>query len=60
MRWKNKSMYRIGDIRIKTKFLFFPKQIGNIIRWMEKATWQEEFDQWGVSDWGWKATKWID
>lgn len=33
----------VGDKRVKTKFLWFPKKIGTEIRWLETATWVEVF-----------------
>ena len=39
MRWfkKKKGDVRIGDVRIKEKFLFLPCRIGNEVRWLERA-----------------------
>lgn len=32
----------VGDVRTKSRFLWFPKRIGNEMRWLERATWTEE------------------
>lgn len=37
MRWKVK-MYKAGDTRVITKFLWFPKTLGEERRWLEKAS----------------------
>ena len=31
------------ESRIKTRFLLFPKRIGRERRWLEDASWREEF-----------------
>lgn len=31
------------DIQTVTKFLFFPKTIGNELRWLERATWKRKY-----------------
>jgi hypothetical protein len=31
------------ESRTKTKFLLFPKRIGTELRWLETASWREEF-----------------
>lgn len=43
MRWKSTKK---GDSRIITKFLFLPRAIAGETRWLEKATWKQEY--WGV------------
>lgn len=35
---------KAGQIRRRKGFLFFPKEIGGEIRWLEYAHWIEEFD----------------
>jgi hypothetical protein len=35
MRWRRRN---IGDIRIKTKFLWWPLEINREVRWLERAT----------------------
>lgn len=57
----------VGQIRHKTKFLLFPKKIGDEWRWLEKATYEqtvEALDIGGSMEWGkykncWCDTKWI-
>ena len=46
-----------GDVRVKTAFLFWPRRIGRTQKWLETATWQEQYD----SIWNkWKARMWMD
>lgn len=33
----------VGDTRRVTKFLFIPKRIGNETRWLERATFTQQF-----------------
>jgi len=46
-----------GAKRIITKFLFFPKRIDDVTRWLEWAVWEQIYsfngywDYW--QDWGW-------
>jgi hypothetical protein len=45
-----------GQRRIITKFLWFPKRIENEKRWLERASWVEQFVDWETC---WKKTdKW--
>lgn len=55
MKWKNP---RVGEVRIKSGFLLFPKTLENITRWLEFATWEEMYDGWSSKDWG--AIRWLD
>ena len=58
---KNKINPVSGDVRIKTKFLIFPKKCGNEVRWLESATWKETYfySFWYCGcHWGWKK-EWI-
>ena len=43
-----------GTLRIKRKFLFFPKIINGEFRWLEKAMWSELYQ------YKWYTIKWID
>lgn len=47
---------QIGDRRTKRKFLFFPKKINGIKRWLEMASWKEFF----TFDSCWKPLEWTD
>ena len=38
MKWIAKKEVAVGDIRLKSKFLLFPKNINDEVRWLEKAT----------------------
>lgn len=40
MRWQAKGEPEKGKIETITCFLWFPKRIGNEVRWLEKATWE--------------------
>ena len=63
MRWKAKRQWQDGDKRIRTKFLLFPKKIGDEVRWLETASWIEtyhdsymnhedmDFMKWCVDSW---------
>ncbi len=42
MKWPVKPDPKEGDLRHKTRFLFFPKTIDRQTRWLELATWAEE------------------
>ena len=60
---KNTRIPQDGDTRIKSGFLFFPKEIRvgpwNEIRWLEFATWEEKYYNYAYGT-CWKATRWID
>jgi len=43
MKWKAKPKPKVDDTRKKTRFLFFPKCLDNEWRWLEKATWIQEY-----------------
>ena len=47
-----------GALRIKTKFLWFPKRIHTETRWLEKASWLEE-NQTGSTHAYWTIEDWI-
>ena len=61
MRWYKNQNY--GALRVVSKFLFFPKQIGGETRWWEYATWEEKWVKGGgpgaCPDF-WRKTRWID
>lgn len=42
MKWRSKKP-QIGDRRIVTRFLLFPKRINREVRWLEKTTWEESY-----------------
>lgn len=75
MRWNNKTKEpkakpKIGDKRVRSGFLWFPKKCGNQTRWLEYARWGEVFKCRGTSlgvppspstrVFGWDATRWMD
>lgn len=50
MRW-NKP--KLGDGRIVKGFLWFPKEINNEVRWLEKAEWKQVYflGYWNDREW---------
>lgn len=48
MKWKQKEYKNremMGQKRTVTKFLWFPKTLNSETRWLEVATWSEEYRQ---------------
>ena len=78
MRWRFREgrQYTVGDLRSKTRFLFFPKLLradGKSteleIRWLCMSTWIEEYQTWEsmvpemkkpMSVVGWRGACWVD
>ncbi len=52
MKWKRPCH---GNLRIKKKFLWFPKTIKQETRWFEVATWEQLY-HYG----SWLNSRWID
>ena len=48
-----------GTTRIKKGFLFFPKRISGITRWLEFAIWEEKYII-GLYNNIWINERWID
>ena len=60
MRWKQNEK---GDQRVRRRFLVLPKSIGGEVRWLEVASWKEEFfELYGPNGyWSeWLGTEWVD
>jgi hypothetical protein len=61
MRWV-KPEY--GDTRDREGFLFLPKRIGLETRWLEKASWEEEYyknyTECGYRYGTWEPTRWLN
>lgn len=68
MRWVE---HQIGDKRVSSGFLWLPKTIDGETRWLEKATWKEEYNEYwlvtGLSnsnsffhDYSWDDIEWVD
>ncbi len=58
MKWFH-IITRVGDRRIiECKFLWFPKRIGNQTRWLERASYDQEYVRGMPYDF-WKDSKWI-
>jgi len=55
MKIKHKPRPHYGTTRKRTKFLWWPKRIWNETRWMERASWREEW--YGEN---WYGEEWID
>lgn len=54
---------KIGDRRITKAFLFFPLKIGTESRWLETATYEEEYrvtNKVDFGDEGWVPLRWIN
>ena len=52
MRWKTAENF---DRRIKTGFLILPKKLDNEWRWLERASWEQEY-----YDGFWWSDHWIE
>ena len=59
MEWNTNLKVQVGDKRIVTKFLLFPKSINGITRWLEVASWQERY-KYVQYECKWIGIKWID
>ena len=58
MRWKSERPSQ-GDIKFKrNRFLWFPKKIGNEVRWLEKASWSDQY-HYNWSEGYWISEKWL-
>lgn len=61
----NKSQQPFGETRIRSAFLLFPKLINDQLRWLERATWVEQYEYCYYSDigdediWDWKGVEWV-
>ncbi|UUV46224.1 hypothetical protein [Bacillus phage vB_BanS-Thrax2] len=63
MRWESNKPQYYGEARHKTKFLLFPKKLGNEWRWLETATFLQTVDvAYNLGDriLFWKDVRWID
>lgn len=67
MRIKYKPTPKVGDKRTVSRFLLFPLEINNEIRWLEHATWEEEritivrfFEVVAYPEDIWSETRWIN
>ena len=56
MRWKHPQKF---DLRTKTAFLWLPKRIYGETRWLETATWEEQFN-YTRGGYAWKPRWWVD
>lgn len=64
MQWGDPSQF-VGKLRCKTCFLFFPKKIGFVWRWLEVASWREKLSlkEYGYAQspiYAWVPVEWID
>lgn len=67
MRWKTNVTPKVGDTRVVTKFLWWPKTIDAVTRWMETASYKQEYQSYSlpsedypVSRIGWIDMEWTD
>ena len=69
MRWKKESEPGPNNKwRVVTKFLLFPKRIGDEVRWLERVSILQEAKlylpfgapPWAGEDWGWFDFQWKD
>lgn len=55
MRWKSGSKYTDGFIKVKNRFLWFPVELNNEWRWLERAEiryrFNRQLDYWIVQGW---------
>jgi hypothetical protein len=60
MRWKTpkKTYPNCGDKRRVTKFLLIPRCMGEEWRWLEKATWTQEYQIFYYEDYN--VGKWVN
>lgn len=59
MKWYDPKPPRIGDQRVVTKFLWFPKNINGENRWLERASWVESWVRMMDNSW-WEPKRWVD
>ena len=61
MRWKKRRQPMFNDERIINKFLFFPKEINNDVRWLERVMYKEIFlKSYPSGIYSWVKDCWID
>jgi len=64
VKWHSRP--KTGDVRVRDKFLLFPKTIDGETRWMERAKWVEHYGQNGgnvigrcyIPTYGWEPSVW--
>ena len=63
MKIKHQPRPSFGDMRTRTEFLWWPKRICYETRWLERASWREEYiKMWDGLDWhygGWTSIAWV-
>lgn len=69
MRWFERPAKRspkVGDLRSRSGYLFFPKKIQGQWRWLEQASWTERYSlDWvssfsGTHYYKWKSIAWVE
>lgn len=61
MRWTFNTE-KLGNKRIRKGFLLFPKCMGNELRWLEHAKWEQEYVEYAEDSlrlYGWYNIKWL-
>lgn len=56
MKWIEPSNY---DKRTKVKFLWWPKKINKVTKWLEFAEWDERYERYGNGS-KWISKNWIE
>ncbi|UUV45996.1 hypothetical protein [Bacillus phage vB_BanS-Thrax1] len=63
MRWKSGRPKYVGEIRVITEFLWFPRKINHEWRWLETAK-IRQISEWsynsGVKRMHWYDDEWVD
>lgn len=61
MRWLSDDIcdFKVGDRRILTRFLVFPKKLNGIWRFLEKASWLQEI-RWDSGQYRFVDICWMD
>lgn len=58
MRWMEPKK---GDIKIRNRFLLFPKKINGESRWLEKVKYKEVYQfSYKYQTMFWEETEWVD
>ncbi len=55
MKWKKPLN---GTVRTKVKFIWFPKNICGVVRWLEFAEWEQRYFSGSAGHW--HDSKWIE
>lgn len=56
MRWKQP---KVGERRTRAGFLWWPRKINRITRWLERAKWEERVIRYDFTT-RWRPERWLD